>query len=192
MKTYNGQTRIIAGKWRSRKLTFAANGCVRPTPNRVRETLFNWLTPYIQNAICLDAFAGSGALGFEALSRGAKHVVMIDNSRHVVNDLKKNAASLTVTNLDIVHDSFPSHTGLNCKFDIIFLDPPYHQNLIAPCCAWLEKNHYLAENALIYAEMEKDLKTLSMPANWQIVKKQINGQVGCYLLSTGKFYTKNQ
>ena len=173
------ELRIIGGKWRGRKLKFAANSQIRPTPNRVRETLFNWLAPIINDAICLDLFAGSGALGFEALSRGAKQVTMVDKSPQVIKTLTDNANTLGTDDIEFMCVEFlpalknPFHR----QFDIVFLDPPFHQNLIAPCANWLAQNSCLTEHAFIYIEAESSLKTLSVPGNWEMYKQKTAGQV---------------
>lgn len=184
MATKSNQTHIIAGKWRSRKLNFPNLPTLRPTPNRVRETLFNWLANNISGARCLDCFAGSGALGFEALSRGATWVTMIDNSKNIVESLKKNAALLQATNIDFYYAKFPFLESKFAEnpFDIVFLDPPYHQGLIAICCDFLEKNNYLKDGTLIYIEAERTLSSLPIPENWRILKSQKAGQVGYHLI----------
>jgi len=185
LKTKN-QVRIIGGKWRSRKLHFPDLPTLRPTPDRVRETLFNWLSPYIVGARCLDLFAGSGALGFEALSRGAASVVMIDQSPVVIKQLRENAKILnTEKDMEFFCESIPSKTfSLSPhQFDIVFLDPPFHQNYISQCCEWLEDTHCLAENALIYIEIESNMpQPLPIPESWKILKSQKAGQVSAYLI----------
>jgi 16S rRNA (guanine966-N2)-methyltransferase len=182
----SNQLRIIGGKWRSRKLSFPDVEGLRPTPNRVRETLFNWLAPYIVNAKCLDLFAGSGALGFEALSRGASAVYMIDNTLQVVNQLKKNAVLLSIlqSELQICCGDVMSETNLpQGQFDIVFLDPPFYKDLVVPCCQLLNDKNLLAEGALLYIETESDLKELLLPEGWQVIKRKVVGQVGSWLVT---------
>jgi 16S rRNA (guanine966-N2)-methyltransferase len=173
------ELRIIAGKWRSRKLKFPANLPIRPTTNVVRETLFNWLAPFINGASCLDLFAGSGALGFEALSRGASYVVMVDQSYAVIEALKANAALLTAENIEFFCTSFSSKlkSPFARKFNIVFLDPPFTLNIIQDCCEWLVRNDLLAANALIYTETARQGKSLVLPCNWQIYHDKIRGDV---------------
>lgn len=180
------QVRIVAGRWRGRKINFPNVPNIRPTPDRVRETLFNWLAPYIVGANCLDAFAGSGALGFEALSRGAKSVTLIDQSAEVVSALKENAAILKAENIGIIQGRFPEILSVlkSQQFDIIFLDPPFKQNLIASSAQALIENNLLAKDALIYIEAEKELTTLPIPESWQILRSKIAGQVGYHLILT--------
>lgn len=175
--------RIIGGKWRSRKINFISGPGLRPTPDRVRETLFNWLAPTILDAACLDLFTGSGAVSFEALSRGAASVVMIEQSADAVAMIRKNAEILKAENLEVYQGYSPEALAqlLPRQFDIVFLDPPFRHNLIAPCAAWLEAHACLAEDALIYIEAEKELKTLLLPANWQIIRDKTAGNLH-YLL----------
>lgn len=155
---------------------------MRPTPDRVRETLFNWLSPFIREARCLDLFAGSGALGFEALSRGAKSIVMLDKSKVVCQQLRKNSDLLSADNAHVYHAFVPRDLSKILKpFDIIFLDPPFHQGLLKPCSTYLEENNFLAEHALIYIEAEDDLIELGIPSQWQLLKKDKAGQVRYYL-----------
>ena len=128
------QLRIIAGKFRSRKITFSEEIGLRPTHDRIRETVFNWLGKEVINAVCLDLFAGSGALGFEALSRGAKHTTFVDTNKNNINNLKLNAGNLKLEKnaTDFINSDFQK-LNLNqlCnKFNIAFLDPPFKQNLI--------------------------------------------------------------
>lgn len=183
-KNSYSQLRIIGGKWRSRKINFLAQSDIRPTPDRVRETLFNWLAPVIQDAICLDAFAGSGALGFEALSRGAQSVVMIDQSAENIRTLQENAKKLTAENIEFYFGRNPEILSSlkNKKFSIVFLDPPFKQNLIEVTAAALEKYQLLAEEAIIYIEAESELTQLSLPENWQIVRNKKAGMVSYYLV----------
>jgi 16S rRNA (guanine966-N2)-methyltransferase len=179
-----GQVRIIGGCWRGRKLHFSSVPGLRPTPDRVRETLFNWLAPEIVGAYCLDVFAGSGALGFEALSRGAHSVVMIDQSPVLIKELRQNAEILGASkqvqfycaSMPEIKLAEPNH------FDIVFLDPPFYQNYLAICYQWLQTNHYLAPDALIYIEAESSLQSLPLPENWSIIRQKKAGQVGYYLI----------
>ena len=180
---YQNQLRIIGGKWRGRKISFPEIANIRPTPNRVRETLFNWLSPVIQDAHCLDLFAGSGSLGFEALSRGASSVTFVDNLKEVIDHLQKTIVLLGAQNAEVFSLEIP-YSSLMAKkpFDIIFLDPPFGAYLISPCCQWLEEQQLLAENTYIYIEAEKALNPLPVPSNWQLIKSKVAGQVGYHLL----------
>ena len=186
MRSQNSDLRIIGGKWRSRKIKFFPKN-VRPTTNITRETLFNWLAPSIVGANCLDLFSGSGALGFEALSRGAKHVVMADISKKVITQLKANAELLETKDVDLYRINIPGelHKIPDKHFDIVFLDPPFYKNLIKPTCEKLKALDYLAKDALIYIEIEAE-KRLEIenivPKTWRILREKTHGATKIYLL----------
>jgi 16S rRNA (guanine966-N2)-methyltransferase len=184
--------RIIGGKWRSRKLQFQPLPGLRPTPNRVRETLFNWLAPVIVDASCLDLFSGSGALGFEALSRGAKNVVMVDQSPATIAMLKKNAHALGATEIEFYCAKVPEPISFlqNRKFDIVFLDPPFQQGLIPTSLRWLKDGEYLAHEAYIYVEAEKSF--VLHPEGWQVLRHKKAGQVQYFLLRNVSHDKQNQ
>ncbi len=176
------QIRIIAGKWRGRKLKVHDMKDLRPTPDRVRETLFNWLAPVIVDARCLDPFAGSGALGFEALSRGAAQVVMIDQSVQLVKLLKEELAQFGADNAEIYCASVPAGLKKTTEpFDIVFLDPPYDSDLLLTTCRYLHEHHFLAKNAYIYLEARQDIKDNQLPSGWRLLKSQRAGQVYYHL-----------
>jgi len=179
-----GKIRIIGGKWRSRKINFPQIPGLRPTHDRIRETLFNWLMSDIEGANCLDLFAGSGALGFEALSRGAKHVTFIDNSPKVISALKQNVVTLEAASMvNIIQTECPSVMHLKqAPFHIVFLDPPFYQGLLAPTLEWLEENRYIKPGALIYVEAEKTLTTLPIPNDWEVFKQKKTASVSYALL----------
>lgn len=176
-----GSVRIIAGQWRGRYIEVPKVGAVRPTANRIRETVFNWLTPHLHGAYCLDAFAGSGALGFEALSRGAAHVTFLDNNKKVITQLSKTAKQLQADNVEIQQVNFPQPFTIQQQFDIIFLDPPFQQNLIMPSVLFLQEHNLLSENALLYLEVETALSTLKFADKWQCIKQKTTGEVTYYL-----------
>lgn len=173
------QLRIIAGEWRSRRFGFTEQPGLRPTPDRVRETLFNWLSGRIEGARCLDPFAGSGALTLEALSRGADYALACDSSRDVVNTLRGHLQTLQCTHADIEQqDALKLLEGRPEKpFDLVFLDPPFRQGLLAPSCAALEANGWLTDNAWIYTESELRPAELERPANWSPHREKRAGQV---------------
>lgn len=177
--------RIIGGKWRSRKIGFIPLKGVRPTTNVNRETLFNWLAPVIVDSCCLDLFAGSGALGFEALSRGAKQVVMVDVSMKIVRQLQANAHLLQANNVEFYCARIPERLNTVPKqfFDIVFLDPPFQGNLIKPTCEKLLDFGCLAKGASVYIEAEKrlDIETV-IPSSWAIWRHKTSGLVSSYLL----------
>lgn len=179
-----GQVRIIGGQWRGRKLKVPNIPNLRPTPDRVRETLFNWLATTIQGAHCLDPFAGSGALGFEALSRGAASVVMVDSSMEVVKLLREEAQLFKTENADIYCAQAPRQLKRPEKlFDIVFLDPPFQENLLLPTCEYLATQGFLAKNALIYLEAKAKLQVDDLPAGWNILKDKKAGEVYYHLVS---------
>lgn len=170
------QLRIIGGEWKRRVLPFADIEGLRPTPDRVRETLFNWLMWDIQNTKVLDLCAGSGALSFEALSRGARHVVMIEPNLKQAKFLKDNIQLLKVENCQLkIQTAQQALSNLNEQFDLVFLDPPYSLNL------WEElaqkADSYLSSDALIYVEADRALNQLNLPATWQLQKQTKAGVV---------------
>jgi 16S rRNA (guanine966-N2)-methyltransferase len=176
-----GEVRIIGGAWRSRRLAFPASDGLRPTPDRVRETVFNWLAPYLPGAACLDLFAGSGAFGYEALSRAAARAVLVEKRLEVVAALRLNREQLKAEHADIVHaDAADFLRGPAAEFDIVFLDPPYANGLLAPCMRLLEAHGWLKPNAFIYLEAPEG-EVPPLPATWQLVRSKTAGQVGYHL-----------
>jgi len=180
----SNKVRIIAGKWKGRKLRFPDLPELRPTPDRVRETLFNWLAPIIQDATCLDLFAGSGALGFEALSRGAKKVVMIDESQEIIGQLQVNAEIIDAEDLEFHCGTVPKIVLTPQKFDIVFLDPPFKSGLLQASIDWLAQSEYLAKNAHIYIETHTELTPDMLPKSWEVIRDKKAGQVRYYLIKT--------
>lgn len=177
-----GNVRIIGGVWRGRQLKVPDLPNLRPTPDRVRETLFNWLAPVISGAYCLDAFAGSGVLGFEALSRGASHVVMVEQARSAVTLLQEEQVLFKTEDAEIYCASVPTQLKKPSPlFDIVFLDPPYQENILLPTCFYLEEHGFLADNAYIYLEAKEILQPSDLPMNWQLVKSKKAGQVAYHL-----------
>lgn len=178
-KARTSQLRIIAGEWRSRRFSFVEQPGLRPTPDRVRETLFNWLSPHIEGARCLDLFTGSGALALEALSRGASHVLSCDLSREVVSTLRGHLHTLGCDRAEVrQQDALALLAGPPPDtFDIVFIDPPFHQDLLIPACTTLESNGWLAADALIYTESETPPAQLAFPSTWQLHREKRAGQV---------------
>lgn len=176
-KVASGSIRIIAGKYRGRKLPVLMAEGLRPTTDRVKETLFNWLMPYIHNANCLDCFAGAGSLGFEALSRGAKKVCLIELNKAAAKQLLANKQLLKSDNVVVSNANALDFlkTPTSNKFDLVFIDPPFRQNLISQTCELLEDG-WLTEQALIYVEMEAE-GNQQLPNNWHLLKEKIAGQV---------------
>jgi len=174
--------KIIGGDWRSRNVTFVDAPGLRPTPARVRETLFNWLQNDIIGRRCLDLYAGSGALGFEAASRGAKSVIQLENNALACRALKENAITLAAGQIKIVQmDVFRYLAGDTEPFDVVFIDPPFATGLAVQTCQWLEEKGWLSNHAKIYVEAESTLKLDGMPPNWRRLKSKVAGEVGYHL-----------
>ena len=171
--------RIIGGEWRSRKLTVPDAPGLRPTPDRVRETLFNWLAPTIQGARVLDAFTGSGALFLEALSRGASTGVAIDANTDAVNNLRRNLAVLQCDDAEVLRVDSLQYLSNKTEqgFDIVLLDPPFHQDLLLSACQLLEDNNWLNKDAWIYTESEQAPSSLGVPSTWRLHREKHTGQV---------------
>jgi 16S rRNA (guanine966-N2)-methyltransferase len=172
------QIRVIAGQWRGWRLSFPDLPGLRPTPDRVRETLFNWLAPVLPGARCLDLFAGSGALGVEALSRGAAEVVFVERQPLAVRTLRENLARLKTENARVeLADALTWLRQPGTPFEVVLLDPPFGESLLEPACAALERNGWLAETAWIYLEAEAERERSPWPAHWTIHREQIAGAV---------------
>ena len=177
-----GGIRIIAGRWRRRALPVA--GALRPTPDRVRETLFNWLREDVAGAHCLDLFAGTGALGFEAASRGAKHVVMVERERDVAAMLQSTARTLGAGNVEVVcADALAWRPSAGRTFDIVFLDPPYAGPAPEAALDRLDRLGALAPHCLVYLETDRDTAAVELPPGWRFVRARRAGQVGYHLAS---------
>lgn len=172
-----GHIRIIAGQHRGRKLPVLIADGLRPTTDRVKETVFNWLMPYIQDANCLDCFAGSGGLGFEAMSRGAKSLTLVELNKAAAQQLKNNKTLLKIDNIQVVQQSALDFLQANQQnFSLVFIDPPFRKGL-AQQAAELLSVKGLDEDALIYVEMEADTNLQVMPSHWQLLKEKVAGQV---------------
>ncbi|MFU8788810.1 MAG: 16S rRNA (guanine(966)-N(2))-methyltransferase RsmD [Methylobacter sp.] len=178
--------RIIGGDWRSRQLSFVDAPGLRPTPARVRETLFNWLQYEIVGKCCLDLYAGSGALGFEAASRGAKSVVQVENNVQACRSLKANALALSATQITTVQSDVLRYLAGQAQafaFDVVFLDPPFGLNLVVQTCQQLEAYGWLAKQAKIYVETERQFAFAGMPENWRLLKSKSAGEVAYHLFA---------
>jgi len=176
--------RIIGGTWRGRKLRFAASAAIRPTPDRVRETLFNWLGVAVRGAHCLDLFAGSGALGLEALSRGAAQVTFIERDATAARELGELLAAWQAANARVVRaDALRYLAGIARPLDIVFLDPPFASQLLSQAAARLEEHHWLEAGALIYVECAAREGLPPLPASWQPLKAKQAGEVGYHLFA---------
>jgi 16S rRNA (guanine966-N2)-methyltransferase len=176
--------RIIGGEWRSRRLTFADAPHLRPTPARVRETLFNWLQGRIVGACCLDLFAGSGALGFEALSRGAKQVVMVEKHPAAANALRQNSQLLHATGAQLINDDALRYLQRATeRFDVIFLDPPFRQDFLPKVLNLINTRGLLNTDGLIYLEQEAEAALDFSEFGLAIYRQTKAGQVQSLLLS---------
>ena len=174
---------MIAGEWRGRKISFPEIDGLRPTPDRVRETLFNWLRLDIEGANCLDLFAGSGILGIEAASRGANHVVLVEHDVRACRSIKNNLALLNAKQICLQQRSVEAFLTQKTGqvYDLIFLDPPFRQGLVSVCIEALRKYGWAANPAKIYIEIEAEAELDSVPADWTLLKTQKVGAVGSYL-----------
>lgn len=178
-----GRIRLIGGEFKRRLLPVLDSPGLRPTPDRTRETLFNWLMTALPGARALDLFAGSGALGFEALSRGAGHVHMIERERLIADRLNDNIALLgiesrvTLTASDALQwlEKTPP-----VPFDLVFIDPPFHKGLVAPVCQQLATRGWLADEAFIYIEVEAGVAP-DVPTDWQLHRETRAGESRSYL-----------
>jgi 16S rRNA (guanine966-N2)-methyltransferase len=176
--------RIIGGIWRGRRVSFPDILGVRPTPDRVRETLFNWLQNSIVGARCLDLFAGSGALGLEALSRGAGHAVFVEQTPAVCRVLQQSIASLRASaNARIMEMGAARFLRTPVEpFDIVFMDPPFGQNALAEYIPLIEAGGWLKPAGLLYLENERESAVPKIPPHWELLKSKSAGQVGYHLV----------
>jgi len=187
-KSQPGRLRIVAGNWRSRLLEIADVPGLRPTSARIRETLFNWLAARLPGARCLDLFAGTGALGLEALSRGAAACTLVENSATAAATLRNNIVALqangaTVLEMDAFR--FLQQSG-DRQFDIVFLDPPFAADLQPDLCRLLQEGSMLADNARIYIEEDRSQPGFELPEQWQVLKTKNAGNVRYTLVDAGK------
>ncbi|MGF1779593.1 16S rRNA (guanine(966)-N(2))-methyltransferase RsmD [Vibrio nomapromontoriensis] len=177
-----GSVRIISGLWRGRKLPVHDAEGLRPTTDRVKETVFNWLAQDVPHSHVLDLFAGSGSLGFESASRQASQVQMIELNNKAYQQLLSNTALLKADNIRLHNTSALTFlTQAGNPHDLVFIDPPFRQGLLPETVALLEQNGWLSENALVYIETEKELTLDAIPGNWDLLKEKTAGQV-CYRL----------
>ncbi|MCH9694238.1 MAG: 16S rRNA (guanine(966)-N(2))-methyltransferase RsmD [Gammaproteobacteria bacterium] len=184
-KSRQGRLRIVAGNWRSRLLEITDADGLRPTSERIRETLFNWLTGDLYDASCLDLCAGTGALGLEALSRGAAAAVFLEPARDAAKVLRTNIASLEAAGAEVIEMDARDFlkSSRDTVFDIVFIDPPFAAGMHAELCRLLVERGWLADGAKIYLEMDRDGAEFALPGNWQILKDKTAGKVR-YMLAT--------
>lgn len=179
----SNQLRIIGGEWRGRKLRFPDVTNLRPTPDRVRETLFNWLMPVIHGASCLDLFAGSGALGLEALSRGAAFTTFVDSHSKATQAIQSHLELLNAGEIaEVVQMDGMKFLSREAKpYDVVFLDPPYQSDFMQKVIPLLETHNWLNPDAMLYLEIEKRHALPELPANWQKLKEKTAGEVNYFL-----------
>ncbi len=179
---YRNKYRIIGGDWRGRRLAFPSIDGLRPSPDRVRETLFNWLQPHVQAANCLDLFAGSGALGFEALSRGAAQATFVDSQQGCIDAIKANLVRVDgLTKGSAIHmDALTYLAQAPDQFDIVFLDPPYRSGLLQAVLSALENSLLLHAGSKIYLE-SAGRQAPALPAGWTMRRSKRAGNVGYHL-----------
>jgi len=183
-KSVDGVIRIISGQFRGRKLPVKDVQGLRPTTDRIKETVFNWLMHDTRDARTLDCFAGSGGLGFEALSRFAKNTTFLELDPLAAKQLTQNVATLNAQNAQVLNTNtltFLESKNTNDTFNLVFIDPPFRKNLVQSCCDLLENNQWLDPDALIYVEVETELTSFKAPNNWLLIKEKKAGQVFCRL-----------
>lgn len=188
VKNINNSLRIVAGQWRGRKLSFPPIDGLRPTPDRVRETLFNWLQNHIREAKVLDLFSGSGALGLEALSRGAKSATFVEQNKQAAKSIQQHLQSLGCDNAQVINaDVLTTLKAIPTQsHEVVLLDPPFRQNLLAPCIELLEQQGWLTNPAWIYIEAEKELDSLLLPPAWTLFRSKQAGQIAYHLFNRRK------
>jgi 16S rRNA (guanine966-N2)-methyltransferase len=180
-----GRLRIVAGKWRSRRLDIVDVPGLRPTGERIRETVFNWLAPYIQGARCLDLFAGTGALGLEALSRGAAEVIFVERSQKAAAALRRNASLLGASEGEIIEQDARDYLRQPASrpFDIVFLDPPFADEMLEDLCQRLDDGNLLRPGAMVYVEEERSSPAIALPDGWRLLRTKQAGMVRYSLLA---------
>ena len=178
-----GKVRITSGEWKNRNLEVPDIDGLRPTSERVRETLFNWLMPSIHKAGCLDLFAGSGSLGFEALSRGARHCTFVEKSKLAFRQIKTtrtilNAMNSEAHNCDAIDFLSSVH---NHNFNLVFLDPPFSDDYLISSIESIHEYQLVSRGGYIYIEFNKNNDLFDLPDNWSVIRKKIYGNV-CFIL----------
>jgi 16S rRNA (guanine966-N2)-methyltransferase len=180
------QLRIVGGRWRGRRIGFPDAPGLRPTPDRVRETLFNWLAPHIAGMRVLDLYAGSGALGFEALSRGASQAVLVDDRASVVDHLRATASALQATDARVERADalafLDRMTPRSAAFDLVFVDPPFDAGLVPATLARLASGDLLAPGGFCYVEIARQQTLPPLPEGWGLHRSGTAGEVGYHLL----------
>lgn len=178
-----GKVRITSGEWKNRNLEVPDIDGLRPTSERVRETLFNWLMPSIHKSVCLDLFAGSGSLGFEALSRGAKHCTFVEKSKLAFSQIKTTRTSLNAVNSEVHNcDAIDFLSSVhNHNFNLVFLDPPFSDDYLISSIESIHEYQLVSRGGYIYIEFNKNNDLFNLPDNWSVIRKKIYGNV-CFIL----------
>jgi len=173
------QVRIIGGQWRGRKIAFIPVDGLRPTGDRIRETLFNWLDPYVTGARCADLFAGSGALGLEALSRGAEHCDFVDCKDATLTQVRSHLKTFEALGRGSCHAVSAQRflQAATLPYDVAFVDPPFKLQLVEPICAALAQKQLLREDALVYVEMGATEPPPGVPSTWSLYREKVSGGV---------------
>jgi 16S rRNA (guanine966-N2)-methyltransferase len=178
-----GQLRIIGGQWRGRNLNFTPEEGLRPTSDRIRETLFNWLALSIHGTRCLDLFAGSGALGLEALSRGAAHCDFVDISSTAVKQINQHLSTLSADTRARSYQAPAQQFLENASqpYDIVFLDPPFDRQLVNPACKLLAQQRLVHQGTLVYVETGAMEPAPKVPDDWGLHREKVSGGVAYHL-----------
>ena len=178
-----GKVRITSGEWKNRNLEVPDIDGLRPTSERVRETLFNWLMPSIHKSVCLDLFAGSGSLGFEALSRGAKHCTFVEKSKLAFSQIKTTRTSLNALNSEVHNcDAIDFLSSVHShNFNLVFLDPPFSDDYLISSIESIHEYQLVSSGGYIYIEFDKNNDLSDLPDNWSVIRKKIYGNV-CFIL----------
>jgi 16S rRNA (guanine966-N2)-methyltransferase len=183
MKRSAGEIRIIGGRLRGRRIAVPDAPGLRPTPDRVRETLFNWLAPHLAGARVLDLFAGTGALGLEAFSRGAAEVTLVEQQRVVLAALRESLQRLGIAQIQVIaDDALAFLAGDGAQYDLILLDPPFAAGLLLPALQAVVRYRRLAPGGLCYVEQPRDAEPPALPEGWNLHRSGYAGEVGYYLL----------
>jgi 16S rRNA (guanine966-N2)-methyltransferase len=182
------QVRIIGGRWRGRKLAFIPVDGLRPTGDRIRETLFNWLDPYITGARCADLFAGSGALGLEALSRGAEHCDFVDCKKTALEQVRNHLKTFEALGRGSCYAVSAQQflQAASVPYDVAFVDPPFKLQLVESVCAMLAQKQLLREDALVYVEMGATEPPPGVPPTWSLYREKVSGGVVYRLFRVGR------
>ena len=170
--------RIIGGVWRSRRINFINSKKIRPTPDRVRETLFNWIANYVEGALCLDLFAGSGALAFEAVSRGAKHAILVEEDAKIISQLNLQKEVLHTNAIEIKQQNALKYIQTESKqYDIIFLDLPFNSDLLEKTVPLVLEHQLLSSKGVLYVESAANQSVPEALKTLTCVREKISGEV---------------